>query len=91
MHCKNDITTNEKIFDGHNPTSMDIVIIKDNSCPNHLTALPNEIQLALKNKRFSTNKYAIIGYDNNLPKPFVYTSFNNIWNSAKETPINTKL
>lgn len=88
MFCKYGIGLNDIIFDRNSPTSVDVVFIKGSEYfgnDNELFTLPNKINENLKKRGFVDNRFAIVGYDDKIGRPYVQTSGGQTWNYANQT------
>lgn len=81
-----DIGTNEQIFDGHNPSSVDVVFVVNDYCTNEsLKKLPAQVEDMLKLKGFYDNRYAYVGYGSKrIGKPFLRTYGKSVWMRSSE-------
>lgn len=86
VNCPSDdveIGPNEEIFDGHNPSAVDVVFIFDDSCVDgFMGSLSLDVEEALIQRGFYSKRYAYVGYG--VSGAYIATRENSIWSDASD-------
>lgn len=79
-----EIGPNEEIFDGHNPKTVDVVIIFDDNCVDSaMNAMSLDVEEALLQNGFYSKRYAYVGYGS--AESYIVTFDKAIWTDASES------
>lgn len=71
-----------------------MILIRENTCFNNnhnISSFAQEINSALDSKGFRNNRFATVGYDGSIDKPFIYSARGQVWNTAEDTAINARM